>query len=166
MAKKKRDEDPFSHLQNFFTSDPNMMNLFNALVRELADKLEEQGSSAEFTFREVTIKNGEENGQKTLQAPDREIEIEPLVEVLSNEKQIAVIAEVPRAKKSEIKLKYTPLQLEILANENTPQKYFRQISLPPHSGSRSIKAKYTNGVLEVILTKGKRINKETDIKIE
>ena len=166
MAKKKRDEDPFSHLQNFFTSDPNMMNLFNALVRELADRLEEQGSNAEFTFREVTIKNGEEGAQKTLQAPDKEIEIEPLVEVLSNQRQISVIAEVPRAKKSEIKLKYTPLQLEILANENTPQKYFRQISLPPHSGSRSIKAKYTNGVLEVILTKGKRINKETDIKIE
>ncbi|MDE1845950.1 MAG: Hsp20/alpha crystallin family protein [Candidatus Micrarchaeota archaeon] len=167
MAKKKRIEDPFSYLENFFTSDPNMINLFNVLVRELANKMERDGTPAEFVFREVTIKNGnEEMAHKVAQTPDKEIEIEPLVEVISNEKQIAVIAEVPGVKKVDIKLSYTPAALEISSGEGAEKKYFRQIALPQHLGSRNIKAKYTNGILEVILTKGKKINKDNDIRIE
>ncbi|MGI0141881.1 MAG: Hsp20/alpha crystallin family protein [Candidatus Micrarchaeales archaeon] len=167
MAKKKI-EDPFTYLNNFFTSDENMKNLFNALVIELMESMEEQSKNAPVTYGvNFTMKNGapsitQSGGIKIVNGTVRTEEREPLVEVLGNERQISVIAEVPGANKSDIKLKYEPAILEIsAAGKDTGRNYFKKVTLPYHMEARRIKAKYTNGVLEVTIRRGnKKVNSE------
>jgi len=168
MAKKKI-EDPIAYLNNFFTSDENMKNLFNALVRELIESMEEQSNRAPVTYGiNFTVKNGEASVNqigtpKIVTGADLKEEREPLVDVIGDEKKITVIAEVPGVDKSEIKLRYEPSILEIYAKgRDISRNYFKRVNLPYHMTTRTIKAKYTNGVLEVTMKKGnKKVNTDS-----
>jgi len=168
MAKKKI-EDPIAYLNNFFTSDENMKNLFNALVRELIESMEEQSNKAPLSYGiNFTVKNGaptiEQIGSaKVVNSSGLSEEREPLVDVMGNEKQISVIAEVPGVEKSDIKLRYEPAILEISAkSKELSRNYFKRVNLPYHMTTRTVKAKYTNGVLEVTMKKGnKKVNTDS-----
>lgn len=172
MPSKKKIDDPISYLENFFSSDPNMINLFNALVSELAESLQEQGKNAEVTYGiNMTIKNGnpviEASDERVQEKIDLDKASDPFVEVIADPKKITIIAEVPGATKEEIRADYSPELLTISTNNaDARKKYLKQIRLPEHSGSSKIGARYTNGVLEVIVVKGKKINKKNDIKID
>lgn len=172
MPSKKKIDDPISYLENFFSSDPNMINLFNALVSELAESLQEQSKNTKVTYGiNMTIENGnpatDSSNARLQEKIDLDRASDPFVEVISDSKKITIIAEVPGAAREEIRADYSPEQLVISTNNaDSSKKYFKQIKLPEHSGSSKIGARYTNGVLEVIVVKGKKINKKNDIKID
>jgi len=89
---------------------------------------------------------------------------EPLVEVLEEDDQIIIIAEMPGVTKEDIELKATTHSLTI-STETTHmgRNYYKEIDLPA-AIDLSAKARYTNGILEVKL---KKVNEQsTNIKIE
>jgi HSP20 family protein len=79
---------------------------------------------------------------------------EPLVDVLSTNGEVNVVAELPGVRKEDIKLRGTKERLMI--SVNTPQrKYYKEVDLPANVDTNSAKSTYKNGVLEVILKKRK-----------
>ncbi len=84
-------------------------------------------------------------------APD---ETEPLVDVIEEEKQVTVIADLPGVNKNAIHLKTTEDEL-VIKVEDPERKYSKQLKLPSRVKPESAKANYKNGVLEVKLDKVK-----------
>ncbi len=94
-------------------------------------------------------------------------EREPLVDVISADNEVKVVAEVPGVDKNNIKLYATEKTLTI--SVDTPErKYYKEVDLPTSVDPKTAKSMYKNGVLEVTLTKAKEEKKPKDepIKIE
>lgn len=92
---------------------------------------------------------------------------EPLVDVISTNGEIKVLAELPGVDKEDIKLHGTETTLTI--SVDTPQrKYYKEIELPERVDPKQAKSTYKNGVLEVTLPKKKEAPppKGEPIKIE
>ncbi|MDE1762239.1 MAG: Hsp20/alpha crystallin family protein [Candidatus Micrarchaeota archaeon] len=148
MAKRKNEVDPFEYFDNFFTSDPNMINLFNSLVKDLAGSLEAKSGAMQVS--EMVEK-------------DRQ----PLVDIIEKEREVVIIAEAPGFEKSEIRIDCTPSVVNITAsNSDATRNYFREVGLPSQISSRGIRARYNNGVIEITAKKGRAPQKGYSIKIE
>lgn len=79
-------------------------------------------------------------------------EREPLVDVISTDTEVKVVAELPGVEKSDIKLHGTERTLSI--SVETPQrKYYKEINLPTNVDPKTARSVYKNGVLEVTLKK-------------
>jgi len=94
-------------------------------------------------------------------------EREPLVDVISTDGEVKVIAELPGVEKEDIKLHGAENTLTL--SVDTPQrKYFKDIELPAKVKIKEVKTTYKNGVLEVTLPKivEKEKPKGEPIKIE
>jgi len=79
-------------------------------------------------------------------------EREPLVDVMSTDGEVKVIAELPGVEKEDIKLHGTENVLTL--SVDTPErKYFKEIELPAKVKFKEAKTTYKNGVLEVTLPK-------------
>lgn len=88
---------------------------------------------------------------------------EPLIDVFKESDKVRVIAEVPGVSKGDIKLTGTERTLTIKAHSQD-RKYEKSVSLPVAVDIQTAKAKYKNGVLEVIIDR-KEKEKEEDFKI-
>ena len=92
-------------------------------------------------------------------------EREPLVDVISADSEVKVVAEVPGVDKNKIKLYATEKTLTI--SVDTPErKYYKEVDLPTGVNPKSAKSMYKNGVLEVTLTKAKEEKKPKGEPIE
>jgi HSP20 family protein len=94
-------------------------------------------------------------------------EREPLIDVISTDDKIQVVAELPGVEKKDIELHGTEKTLTI--SVDTPQrKYYKEVDLPAIVDPKTAKSVYKNGVLEVTLTKTKEEKKPKGepIKIE
>jgi HSP20 family protein len=81
-------------------------------------------------------------------------EREPLVDVISTNNEVKVVVELPGVDKENIKVYGTERVLTI--SVDTPQrKYYKEIDLPGLVDSKTAKAAYKNGVLEITLTRKK-----------
>jgi len=87
----------------------------------------------------------------------------PLVDVIETDTEIQVIAEMPGVNKEDIEVNATETTLEIRA-EGENRKYYETVELPSEVDPDSAKARYNNGVLEVILKK--RTPKKSGKKIQ
>lgn len=94
-------------------------------------------------------------------------EREPLVDVISTDGEVKIIAELPGVEKQDIKLRATEETLTISV-ETTERKYFKEVGLPAKVNVKDAKTTYKNGVLEVTLPKVKEEKKAKgdEIKIE
>jgi len=93
-------------------------------------------------------------------------EREPLVDVVSTDDEVKVVAELPGVEKKDIKLHALDDVLTISV-DTTDRKYYKEIKLPTEVDPRGSKSSYKNGVLEVTLQKSKkRKTKGEPIKIE
>ncbi len=92
-------------------------------------------------------------------------ERKPLVDVIETDNEIQVIAEMPGVNKDDIELNATETSLEIRA-EGENRKYYETVELPAEVEPDSAKARYNNGVLEVILKKKTPKKSGKRIKIE
>jgi HSP20 family protein len=88
------------------------------------------------------------------QRPSLEVreEREPLIDTISENGTIRVLAEVPGVDKSNIKLNCSETALTITVDDKM-RKYYKEVSLPQPVDPKVAKATYKNGVLEVLLTK-------------
>lgn len=87
----------------------------------------------------------------------------PLVDVIETDEEVQVIAEMPGVNKEDIELSASETKLEIKA-EGESRKYYEVVDLPDEVDPDSAKARYNNGVLEVVLKK-KHPKKESKKKI-
>jgi len=95
------------------------------------------------------VKPGERFGKPQI---DIKEEREPLVDIMSMDGEIRVVAELPGVEKKDIKLQGTEKSLTI--SVDTPQrKYFKEVELPSRVDPAKAKSTYKNGVLEVTLQK-------------
>jgi HSP20 family protein len=79
-------------------------------------------------------------------------EREPLVDVISANNEIKVVAELPGVEKEDIKLHGTAKSL-MISVETPKRKYYKEVDLPALVDPKTAKSVYKNGVLEVTLTK-------------
>jgi len=106
------------------------------------------------------------NVQQSQRGPKIREEREPLVDIMEEDKEVIIVAELPGVEKDEINLHATEDHLTI--SVDTPErKYHKETTLPAKVDSKSAQASYKNGVLEVRLkkleekaVKGERISLE------
>ena len=94
-------------------------------------------------------------------------EREPLVDVISTDGEIKVVAELPGVEKKDIKLHGTEDTLTI--SVDTPKRrYFKEVEVPAKIDPKKAKTAYKNGVLEATVPKIKERKKPhgEPIKIE
>lgn len=77
---------------------------------------------------------------------------EPLVDVLDEEDQVVVIAELPGLEEQDIHLNLEGDILEIAAS-NQERKYLKAVLLPAAVDPKSLETNYRSGVMEIRLTK-------------
>jgi len=92
-------------------------------------------------------------------------EREPLVDVIEEEDEVVVVAELPGVEKEDIDLNATEREL-VISVDTEERKYYKHLELPAEVDPRSAKASYKNGVLEVRLKKVKPERRGERIKIE
>lgn len=90
---------------------------------------------------------------------------EPLVDVINEQAQVCVVAELPGVEKSAIKTSISDDALTIKVDSST-QKYYKEVQLPTGVDPDSSKASYNNGVLEITLRKTQPRPKGKEIKID
>lgn len=91
---------------------------------------------------------------------------EPLVDVIEEDNQVKVVAELPGVDKSDIKLE-TNLDSLRIDVETPKHKYHKEIELPSKVDPDSAKASYVNGVLEVSLSTKKLTRpKGKEVRVE
>ncbi|MEB2836640.1 MAG: Hsp20/alpha crystallin family protein [Desulfurococcales archaeon] len=91
--------------------------------------------------------------------------IEPLIDVIEEDDEVLVVAELPGVDKDKIKVRATEDRVIIKA-ENS-KKYYKEVQLPAKVDPASAKASYRNGVLEVKLKKKERKEEGgVEVKVE
>jgi HSP20 family protein len=83
---------------------------------------------------------------------DIKSEREPLIDIITDDKNIKVVAEVPGVEKSDIKLHATKDTLTISVDAKG-RKYYKELDLPSEVDPKTARSMYRNGVLEVNLRK-------------
>jgi HSP20 family protein len=93
-------------------------------------------------------------------------EREPLVDMLENDRDLRVVAELPGVEKEDIRLYATEKTLTISVDAKE-HKYHKEFELPVKVDPKSAKSSYRNGVLEVTLRRiEEKKPKGEQIKIE
>jgi len=92
-------------------------------------------------------------------------EREPLVDVMEEDDEVVVVAELPGVEKEDIDLSCTEREL-VISVDTEKRKYYKRLELPTEVDPKSAKASYKNGVLEVRLKKARPERKGEKIKIE
>ncbi len=90
---------------------------------------------------------------------------EPLVDVINEQAQVRVVAELPGVEKSDIKTSINEDALTIRV-DSPNHKYYKEVQLPTGVDPDSTKASYNNGVLEITLRKTQPRPKGKEIKID
>ncbi|MDE1829359.1 MAG: Hsp20/alpha crystallin family protein [Thaumarchaeota archaeon] len=89
------------------------------------------------------------------EGPKLTAEREPLADVITSEKEIKVVVEMPGVEKENIKVNSHDHSVEILADTPT-RKYQKEVEVPEDADMESVKSSYKNGILEVIFQKKTR----------
>ncbi|MEM4705755.1 MAG: Hsp20/alpha crystallin family protein, partial [Candidatus Nitrosocaldus sp.] len=92
-------------------------------------------------------------------------EREPLVDVMSTDGELKVIAELPGINKEDIRVTATEKSVNIRA-ENPERKYSKSIDLPEEVDPASAKSTYKNGILEITFKKKGSKQEGFTIKVE
>ena len=91
---------------------------------------------------------------------------EPLVDIMTTNGEVKVIAELPGVEKNDIKVHVTDTTLTISVDK-AGRKYHKELDLPGEVEPTTAKSTYINGVLEVTLHKTKEKKpKGAEIKID
>lgn len=93
-------------------------------------------------------------------------EREPLADIMTSDKEVKVVIEMPGVNKENIKVNAYDNSVEI-TSDDPQRKYHQIIELPPEANIETAKSNYKNGILEITFKKkeqtkpkGKEINIE------
>ena len=93
-------------------------------------------------------------------------EMEPMIDVVSTDKEVKVTVEMPGVSKENIRIDAFDSTVEV-KSEDPQRKYHKTIDLPEEADVETAKSKYNNGILEIAFKKKKETRpKGKEIKIE
>ena len=93
-------------------------------------------------------------------------EMEPMIDVVTTDKEVKVTVEMPGVTKDKIKIDAYESKVEV-KSEDPQRKYHKTIDLPLEADVETAKSKYSNGILEITLEKKKETKpKGKQIKID
>lgn len=94
-------------------------------------------------------------------------EREPLADVVTSDKEVKVVVEMPGIDKKDIKVNVYDNSVEIFTTDTSQRKYRRVVELPEETELETARSTYRNGILEITFSKkespkqrGKQINIE------
>jgi HSP20 family protein len=91
-------------------------------------------------------------------------EIEPRTDIIEGENDVAITVEIPGVEKEDINLVATEDTLEIKV-DSPKRKYHKRIDLPCNVKSKSTKATYKNGILDIVLDKKEKKKDQGGFKV-
>ncbi len=92
-------------------------------------------------------------------------EREPLIDVISSDDEVKVIAEIPGVSKENIKV--TATENNVTLDTDTPErKYHKETELPDAVEPNTARSTYKNGVLEITFKRKKKKELGVSIKVE
>jgi HSP20 family protein len=91
-------------------------------------------------------------------------EIEPLTDIIEGENDVAITVEIPGVEKEDINLVATEDTLEIKV-DSPKRKYHKRIDLPCNVKTKSTKATYKNGILDIVLDKKEKKKDQGGFKV-
>ena len=94
--------------------------------------------------------------------PQLTSEREPMADIVTTDKEVKVIVEMPGISKEDIKVNAFENKVEISTSQKSERKYHKTVDLPPDADIDSVKSNYKNGILEItfnkkVETKGKEV---------
>ncbi len=160
-------EDIFSNLDSEFQK---MRKQMDSLMRDAVEgNLPENSKKNPFVFC-FSVKAGpdgfpvfEDFGNKFIpfrkqgEKPIVDTRREPLTDINETDNQIAITVELPGVNKEDIDINVMEDKVEVNVKTES-RKYFKSIDLTSPVETESSKATYTNGILDLVLTK-----KESDV---
>ena len=148
-----RNMDP-KELQNMFKNNPYVFGMNMRISPDGKPIMDSFGSTQTKNRNSEEFKN----------------ERDPMVDIYEEDGNIVVVCEVPGVTKSQIELKASPNELEILAEAPEKglrhRKYHKIVALPAEINPDVAKARYMNGILEVRLEKIEQKSSKKKINIE
>jgi HSP20 family protein len=85
--------------------------------------------------------------------PQLTSEREPLADIVTTDKEVKLIVEMPGISKEDIKVNAFENRVEISTSEKGERKYHKIVDLPPDADIDSVKSYYKNGILEITFNK-------------
>jgi len=174
--RKRRERDWDDIFEEFFGREFDIFDdIFERMIRDLEEimkRVEKGEGEIRPIIRGFSIRIGpdgkpeiKEFGTKPPISEEGIEERKPLIDVIETDDEVQVIAEMPGVNKDDIDLNATEKSLEIKA-EGENRRYYEVVELPCEVIPDSAKARYNNGVLEVIFRKKHPEKKGKKIKIE
>ncbi|HJM81699.1 MAG TPA: archaeal heat shock protein Hsp20 [Candidatus Poseidoniia archaeon] len=170
-------EDIFSNLDTEFSK---MRKQMDGLMRDAVDgNLPENAKKNPFVFG-FSVKAGpdgfpvfEDFGNTRMRPFDRQGEKpvvdtrrEPLTDINETDNQIAITVELPGVNKEDIDINVMEDKVEVTVKTES-RKFFKSIDLSSPVETDSSKATYTNGILDLVLTKKESDEpKGTKVKVD
>ncbi len=161
--RRRREQDPF----DMFGNEGEFNKIFSAMermmeraLRDMQTKNIKPGKSFVRGFNVHIGPDGkprvQEFGNYSQKASNGETqwseEREPLVDIIENRNNVAVTVEIPGVEKEDINLDVKDQKLEISVN-HPDRKYHKTVDLPCNVKSKTTKATYKNGVLDLEIEK-------------
>jgi HSP20 family protein len=92
--------------------------------------------------------------------------MEPMIDVVTTDKEVKVTVEMPGVSKDKIKIDAYDSTVEV-KSEDPQRKYHKTIDLPLEADLETAKSKHNNGILEITFDKKKETKpKGKQIKID
>ena len=80
-------------------------------------------------------------------------EREPLADVLTTDKEVKAVVEMPGINKEDIKVSTYDNSVEVSTTDKAARKYHKVVDLPSEADIETAKSTYNNGILEIIFSK-------------
>jgi HSP20 family protein len=184
--KKKNPHDPFRGDDDIFRDifkDNRIKDIFNDDkvmddIKKMAEEMMKMFTNAQpgkpivhgykIEFGPDGKPQIEDFGNRSVQSPEgvRTIsdEIEPLTDIIEGENDVAITVEIPGVEKEDINLVATEDTLEIKV-DSPKRKYHKRIDLPCNVKTKSTKATYKNGILDIVLDKKEKKKDQGGFKV-
>jgi len=184
--KKRNPNDPFKVDDDIFRdifNDERIRDVFNDDkimddIKKMAEEMMKMFTNAQpgkpvvHGYKIIFGPDGkpkiEDFGNRSIKSPEGaptiSEEIEPLTDIIEGKNEVAITVEIPGVERNNINLVATENSLEI--NVDSPKrKYHKIIDLPCNVKSKSTKATYKNGILDIVLDKKEKKKDDSGFKV-
>ena len=154
--------DLFRDLDGFDEIFEDFEHEMNTDLAKMINKIESEGLDRSEPFIYGYSINIDENGKAEINEfgnikadSDENLEVtesrEPLIDLIDGKNSIAVVIEIPGVEKSDIKIEIK--ESKLVVSTTSSKNYYKEIPLESKIISSSARAKYNNGILEIIINK-------------
>ena len=154
--------DLFRDLDGFDEIFEDFEHEMNTDLAKMINKIESENQDRSEPFIYGYSINIDENGKAEINEfgnikadSDENLEVtesrEPLIDLIDGKNSIAVVIEIPGVEKSDIKIEIK--ESKLVVSTTSSKNYYKEIPLESKIISNSARAKYNNGILEIIINK-------------